>query len=126
MTAVLPARVPAGAPGGGRFAPGACRHAYAVLDALAAAAAPDPEPAPVGTRVEVDAPRCVHGSFARWAVRNCCATLPAPAAASPAVGGDAVPCTGRREDGDRCTRRTTRRDRTGRAACHQHGGRATP
>lgn len=92
-----------------------------LLDRPSAAELPRlPDPEPGSSRVEVYAPRCPHGSFARWAVRNCCR----PAAAEPADGGDgAGVCTGSTAAGDRCTRRTTYLDRAGRPACHQHGGR---
>lgn len=115
MTAVAErARVPAGVPGGGRFAPEACRTAYLALDALAARAA---EPPAGGNRILVPAPRCPHGSFARWAARNCCATD-----GLAIVGGQsALPCTGSRRDGSRCTRTTTLRAH-GKPACHDHGG----
>ncbi|MDP5182192.1 hypothetical protein QOZ88_06045 [Blastococcus sp. BMG 814] len=33
----------------------------------------EPQPRPEGGWA-VHAPRCPHGSFARWAARNCCAT----------------------------------------------------
>lgn len=115
MTAVLPARVPAGAPGGGQFAPKACRAAYAALDELAHRAA---DPAPGSNRVVLEVARCPHGSFARWAARNCCADV------LPAAGGGAR-CTGSRRDGARCTRPTLLLDPAGRPACHHHGGRST-
>lgn len=123
MTTSLQPRIPAGAPGGGRFAPAACRTAYAVLDALAATLDSEVQPDPGGHRIEVPAPRCAHGHFARWASRNCCAPTAAPAG-GPA--GGAAGCEGSTATGEQCTRRTTRRDRTGRPACHLHGGHATP
>lgn len=84
-------------------------------------------PDPVDTWVPVEAPRCEHGSFARWAARNCCAphsrllvrsgdlTLTPP-------DGAGQPCAGRTAAGASCTRRTHRTDRHGRPACHDHGG----
>jgi hypothetical protein len=63
-------RVPAGSPGGGRFATAECPRVYALLDTLA----PEPEEDPHKPwRVAVPAARCPHGHFARWAARNCCA-----------------------------------------------------
>lgn len=82
MTSAQP-RVPAGTPGGGRFASTACPRVYALLDA----SGPDPDPvrqlfpglpsSVVGvsgstSRVVVPTTRCPHGSFTGWAVRNCC------------------------------------------------------
>lgn len=53
---------------GGRFATKECPRVYALLDALA-------ESVPIRERREggyaVEAPRCPHGHFARWAARNC-------------------------------------------------------
>lgn len=89
MTATLPARVPAGDPGGhgGRFATAECPGTYRRL--VAATTVPLPElgvPARVeklaggaavvgydtaGQHYDVPAPRCPHGHFARWAARNC-------------------------------------------------------
>lgn len=34
------------------------------------------EPTPASNRYVVPAPRCPHGSFARWAAKNCCAPRP--------------------------------------------------
>lgn len=49
-------------------------------------------PDPVqGSWVPVPAPRCVHGSFARWAVRNCCAPGGRPRRARPASGAHPGP-----------------------------------
>lgn len=59
-------RVPAGQPGGGRFASTACPAVYALLDTLAPPVLrPDPD-RPQHTAV--DAPMCPHGHFARWAL----------------------------------------------------------
>jgi hypothetical protein len=134
-------RVPAGLPGGGRFAPAACAHVYGLLDALARepeyaiarvaswadiAAAKSPawsvSPADGPARVVVEplvAP-CPHGHVAPWSIRDC---RPCAGADAPTALGDARPCRGRKAGGDRCTRRTTRRDRHGEPACHDHGGR---
>lgn len=119
MTAATQPRVPAGAPGGGRYAPKACRAAYEALDRLAHQVAEPVAPEERSSFIAVPAPRCPHGSFARWAARNCCATRPD---ATVTALGDAHPCTGARTDGGPCSRTTTRRDRTGRPACHDHGG----
>lgn len=109
-------RVPAGQEGGGRFASTACPRVYALLDALA----DEPQRS---TRVAIAAPRCPHGHFARWAARNCCGGEVAVLVGAPGSAGEAAPCTGRTNAGDACTRRTTRTDRHGRPACHDHGGR---
>lgn len=49
----------------GRFATRECPRVYALLDQLAPVERP-------GGGFVVEAPRCPHGSFARWAARNCC------------------------------------------------------
>jgi hypothetical protein len=62
-------RVPAGEEGGGRFATKACPQVYALLDTLAPQ---EPEREGVSGRYyRVEAPRCPHGHFARWAVHHC-------------------------------------------------------
>lgn len=120
-------RVPAGLPGGGRFAPVACASAYAVLDALAARAE---DGLPPGWTRDPDYParillpdpgRCPHGSFPSYAARNCC--RPTAAGVLPLTGPGT--CGQPTADGSRCTRRTTRTDRHGHPACHQHGGTTT-
>lgn len=95
-----------------------------MLDRPSAAELP-PLDLPETSRVAVPAPRCPHGSFARWAARNCCA--PNPQRATPPGGvGAAGNCGGHTTAGGPCGRRTTRRDRHDRPACHDHGGRPTP
>lgn len=121
MTAVSQPRVPAGAPGGGRFAPRACRTAYAILDALAAQSDFVPADEPAGNVTVLHVVRCPHGSFPRYAAANCCRPAGSAAPDAPAVLSDAQPCTGTRANGDPCGQRTTYRFR-GRPACHHHGG----
>lgn len=55
----------------GQFASRACPTTYRLLvTAPATADRPDPgQP----NRTVLTVPRCPHGSFARWAARNCCA-----------------------------------------------------
>jgi hypothetical protein len=69
VTAVQP-RVPAGKPGGGRFAP---IPATLLRDVppIPTPVADVPDERPNFTAVPVA--RCSHGSFVRWARRNCCA-----------------------------------------------------
>lgn len=137
MTAVLPRpqaqpRRPAGdgKGRGGQFAPKfatpACPSVYALLDGLADAA-PDPQPTAANPTVErpgggwaVYAPTCPHGSFLRYAQRNCCRPAGAPTPTA-STGDAAAQCTGTTTSGDRCTRTTTRTFH-GRPACHDHGG----
>lgn len=69
--------------------------------------------------VRLYAPKCPHGSFARWAATNCC-NPDGP----PTAGSAAATCTGTRRDGSPCTRTTTHR-LAGLPACHDHGGRPT-
>ena len=84
MTAAVQPRVPAGQPGGGQFGPKSWMTETGPLpyaDRPSAAELPPPSlggsagwrPDPDNpTRTLVPAPRCPHGSFARWAARNCC------------------------------------------------------
>ena len=73
MTVLDQPRVPAGQPGGGRFAgkaaPSACSTVYALLDALAETA--EPEEGEVvyddGVRVTFHVRWCPHGHTKRWA-----------------------------------------------------------
>ncbi len=140
MTATLPARVPAGLPGGGRFAPKACAGAYAALDALGVAVDltcdVDGSPLPAGwtrdphnpNRIHIAplVPPCPHGFISPWGIASCRGCHPAAGTpAGAAVGGDPDTCRGHKVDGSPCTRRTSRRDRRGRPACHDHGGHPT-
>lgn len=87
MTATLPARVPAGHAGGGRFASVECPTTYRLLAGLRAPAEPVAvlrigESGRVSyedgvSRHAVPAPRCPHGHFARWATANCKPCKPA-------------------------------------------------
>lgn len=70
MTTTLPPRaqprVPAGHPGGGRFATAECPRVYAMLDTLT-----PPEPRADPGRPQhtvVPAPKCPHGHYTRWAL----------------------------------------------------------
>jgi len=105
---------------GGRFIPKQLEYAH-----LVEAHVVEDTPAP-GTRITVHAPRCPHGHFSRWALRNCVPCrepLQVQSVRTDSPTG-AQQCTGTKDDGDRCTRRTPRRFR-GRPACHQHGGTPT-
>lgn len=72
MTAPEQPRVPAGRPGGGRFASTSCPRVYALLDTLAGSA-PEPEDGEViaedGSRVTFHVRKCPHGHTRRWADR---------------------------------------------------------